>query len=301
MAKKSGRKAGPRPASTTRARPPRVAPPAQVARPFAGLAAECDLVALREFVPSATARLHLAGPDAREVLLGTVLPLACPALVREAGTDTAELGMLGLQVQQAASGDLSRDLGAALAWALTAVAGQSLTAVDPAAERPRLQDLLVCEGELDITVHDNFDWWVPPGAPADADVAVSLERATAAIMPTAPIVGVRGAWWVDAGEKAHVRWVRPEDEDLLMPALARVHAAGALTLGEGSRFAGSFRAHGLLVPVFDVDREMHAQEWTDAVAALGAALDFALTDDGPMTPAQRHSRDGLRARQVTIR
>src|SRR3712207_9354359 len=31
----------------------------RVARPFAGLAAECDLVALREFVPAATAPLTL--------------------------------------------------------------------------------------------------------------------------------------------------------------------------------------------------------------------------------------------------
>ena len=33
-----------------------------VTRPFAGLAAECDLVALRELLPSATAPLPLATP-----------------------------------------------------------------------------------------------------------------------------------------------------------------------------------------------------------------------------------------------
>lgn len=302
MAKKSGRKAGPRPASTKAPRPARVAPPAPVARPFEGLAAECDLVALREFVPSATARLTTVAPG-RELLLATVLPMASAALVREAdlgGQDAPELGILGLQVQQVPSEDLSRDLGRALAWALTAEAGQSLPSVDTATDGPRLQDLLEPSAQLEITVHDDFDWWVPGGA-SDPEVSASLERATQAIMPTAAVEGVRGAWWTDAGEKAHVRWVRPEAEDALMPALARVHAAGALTLGEGSRFAGSFRAHGLLVPVFDVDRESHAQEWAQAVAALGAALDEALTDDGPLTPAQRRSRDGLRARQVTIR
>ena len=36
------------------------APPAFVARPFAGLSGEADLVALRELVPSATAPLTLA-------------------------------------------------------------------------------------------------------------------------------------------------------------------------------------------------------------------------------------------------
>ena len=34
-----------------------------VTRPFAGLAAECDLVALRELLPSATAPLPLASPS----------------------------------------------------------------------------------------------------------------------------------------------------------------------------------------------------------------------------------------------
>ena len=33
-----------------------------VIRPFAGLAAECDLVAMREFLPSATAPLPLRAP-----------------------------------------------------------------------------------------------------------------------------------------------------------------------------------------------------------------------------------------------
>jgi hypothetical protein len=274
--------------------------PDPVSRPFEGLAAECDLVALREFVPSATATLTLAG-DGRPVLLGTVLPMASAALVRD---DAGEgLGMVGLQVQQVPGADLSRDLGAALQFARTANPGESLESVGGTVEAPRLQDLLVLDVPLEVTVHDDFGWWVPGDEPPTGEVALSLERANEAIMPTALVRadGVRSAWWVDAGEKAHLRWVRPEDEDALMMALARVHASGALTLGEGSRFAGSFRAHGLLVPVFDLDREMHAQEWAAATAVLGSALDEALAVDGPLTPAQRRSRDGLRARQVTIR
>src|SRR4051794_14873679 len=66
---------------------------AYVARPFAGLVAERDLVALREFVPSATAPLTVGG---RAVLLGTLLPGAAPAMVRDSG----EL-WLGLQVRHA--------------------------------------------------------------------------------------------------------------------------------------------------------------------------------------------------------
>lgn len=282
--------------------PRRVRPinPDPVGRPFEGLAAECDLVALREFVPSATASLTLVA-DGRPVLLGTVLPMASAALVRDDGG--AGLGMLGLQVQQVPGADLSRDLGAAVQFARTANPGESLESVGGTDQSPRLQDLLVPDAPIEVTVHDDFGWWIPGEEPPSGEVALSLERANAAIMPTALVLadGVRSAWWVDAGEKAHLRWVRPEDEDALMLALARVHAAGALTLGEGSRFAGSFRAHGLLVPVFDLDRDRHAQEWAGATAVLGTALDEALAVDAPLTPAQRRSRDGLRARQVTIR
>jgi len=274
------------------------------------LAAECDLVALREFVSSATAMLTLTEPG-RPVLLATVLPMASAALIREGsegsdggeGGDSDEVGMVGLQVQQVPSVDLSSDVGATVAWSRTAAAGTSLDVVTAAMDGPRLQDLLVADAHLDITVHQDFGWWIPGTEPPVGEVAASLERANAAVMPTDLVRadGVRSAWWVDAGDKAHLRWVRPEDEDDLMLALARVHAAGALTLGEGSRFAGSFRAHGLLVPVFDLDRDRHAQEWAAATASLGAALDEALTVDGPLTPPQRRSRDGLRARQVTLR
>ena len=123
------------------------------------------------------------------------------------------------------------------------------------------------------------------------------------IMPSARLEGdgVVAAWWVDAGEKAHLRWVRPEDEDELMLALARVHAAGGLHLGEGSRYAGSFRTHGLLVPVFDLDRELHAQEWASATAELGDRLAQALAVDAPLTSRRASRRDGLRGRQVTLR
>ena len=80
-----------------------------------------------------------------------------------------------------------------------------------------------------------------------------------------------------------------------------LQAAGALDLGEGSRFAGSFRTHGLLVPVFDLDPEVHPTEWAAGTKALGARLEETLADTSPMTTEQRRARDGLRSRQVTLR
>jgi uncharacterized protein DUF5926 len=291
---KGARKKGPKQASD---RKPKVRD-VFVGQPFEGLAAEPELIALREFVPSATAELTLA--DGGDVTLGTVLPMAAAAFVRSDGRR-----YLGLQVQTRSS-DISRDLGRSLKWLLDAKEGDVLgvpdTTTPPADdEHARLQDLLAPGAELDVTLHSDFGWWLPEDADATGDVAVSLERANAAIMPTERLGS--GAYWVLAGEKAHLRWVRPEPENLLLQALARLSAAGELGLGEGSRYAGSFRAHGLLVPVWDLDPEAHAREWAEAKDALGARLETALKslDDEPLNAAERRARDGLVGRQLTLR
>ncbi len=271
-----------------------------VTRPFDGLAAECRLVALREFVPSATAPLPLAGSDGRAVTLATVLPMAAAAVVRGDGS-----ALVGLQVQTR-SGDLSRDLGSAVRWAQHAEPGKSLPVVDAGtAADVRLQDLLVADEGLDVTLHPDFSWWIPGDEPPTGEVALSLERANAAILPTEAVTGdgVEAAYWTDVGDKAHIRWVRPEPEEQLLAAMARLSARDGLALGEGSRYAGSFRAHGLLVPVWDLDRERHAREWAPGAEAFGARLSGALEslDGEPLTETERRARDGLRGRQVTLR
>ena len=270
-----------------------------VARPFEGLAAEPELIALREFVPSATAPLKLAVEHERAITLATVLPMAAAALVRTDGS-----AFVGLQVQTR-SGDLSRDLARAVQWVLTAEPGDALpvVGVDDGANPGRLQDLLDVEAALEPVLHDDFGWWLPEDTQPTGDVALSLERANAAIMPSARLAGdaLHAAYWVDAGEKAHLRWVRPEPEEKLLPAMARLAADDQLHLGEGSRYAGSFRAHGLLVPVWDLDRELHVREWEPGAQALGERLLEALAVDSPLSDAERRSLDGLRGRQVTLR
>jgi hypothetical protein len=292
-----------------------------VLRPFEGLAGEVELIALREFVPSATVDLPLAGSPDRKVVLGTVLPMAAAAVVRSDG-----VGMIGLQVQTR-SGDLGRDLARAIRWTLDAEPGDVLSALprensaESAAEPetqpdavPNLQpdaekltDLLDPAGAFEPELHADFRWWLPEGADQPAgelasELALSLERANAAILPTERLRGadVRAAYWVDAGEKAHLRWVRPEPEERLLAALARLSVRGELDLGEGSRYAGSFRAHGLLVPVWDLDREMHAREWDEPAQRFARRLTGALVDE-PLSDAERRARDGLRGRQVTLK
>ena len=271
-----------------------------VTRPFAGLAAECDLVALRELLPSATAPLPLATPLDVPVTVASVLPGACAALVRPDG----EI-WLGMQVQTR-SGDLSVDLARALAWARTAEPG--VVAAGGRTGRPvSSSGCRTCSTPrraLDITVHRDFAWWlVPDDGEPSPEVAATLERANKVVMPTEP-VAERGGVLGRHRHQGALRWVRPEPEDALVAAIARLQARGELTLGRrqpDSRYAGSFRAHGLLVPVWDLDRELHPKEWAAPVTEFAARLERALADAAPLTDAERRARDALAGKQVTLR
>src|ERR1700712_1933153 len=161
--------------------------PVFVARPFSGLRSEADVVALREFVPAATAPLSLKSDD-RTVLLCSLLPAAAPALVREDGTI-----WLGLQVQHA-YGDPSRDLAAVLHKALDAEPGTMVGLAEAPGEGPRLQDLVGSE-PLDFPVHDGFDYWVPDLDDSDGSMAAALEQANDAAAPTRRVEGVEAAYW----------------------------------------------------------------------------------------------------------
>jgi hypothetical protein len=289
---KGGRKKGPKPDRKPKVRD------VFVGQPFEGLAAEPELIALREFVPSATAELSLVDSPERTVTLATVLPMAAAAFVRSDGE-----AFVGMQVQTRSS-DISRDLGRSLRWVLDAEPGDVLAVPDTTTahgEGERLQDLLVPGAELEATLHSNFNWWLPEDADSSREVGLSLERANEAIMPTERLSP--GAYWVLAGDKAHLRWVRPEPENVLLQALARLSAAGEIGLGEGSRYAGSFRAHGLLVPVWDLDPEAHAREWAAGANEFGVRLESSLKslETEPLNAAERRSRDGLIGRQLTLR
>lgn len=267
-----------------------------VGRPFEGLAGETDWVALRELVPAATAPVRLAGEQAeRPVVLTTVLPMAFPALVKPDGRI-----FLALQ-SPARSGDLSRDLAAVLAHALRAEPGTYVTATDLPGPGPRLQDLLVVDEPLAVDLQETFGYWLDDEAPSDPEVAASLQRANGAILPTRRLAAAPSAYWCQVPEKAHVRWVLPDGEDAALDALARLQAGDGLGLGAGSRYVGAFRAHGLLVPVWDLPREEAPSAYEDGLAALVGRYRDALAAPGALTPAERRVREGLRGRQLTLR
>lgn len=266
-----------------------------VARSFEGFASECDIVAMRELVPAATAPLSLSGEHAdRSVLLCSLLPGAAPALVRESG----EI-WLGLQVQHA-FGDAARDLGAVLELALATQEPGAVGLTRSPGPGKRLQDLLNPTAPLEVTVHDGFGYWIAD-LPDTEGLEEALEQANAGAAPTARLTSVTAAYWTDAGSKEHVRWVMPEAESELLDALARLHAADQDRLTDDTRFIGMFRAHGLLAPVWDVPVGTGAEALEDPAAAFKERLDEALAQQGALSAEERSARAGLATRQVTIR
>lgn len=269
-----------------------------VKRPFEGLASECDLVALRELVPAATAPLSLGegldGLDAsRAVKLCTLLPMAAPAMVRESG----EI-WLGLQVQHN-FGDPSRDLAAVLEAALATTEPGTVGLTAPPGPGRRLQDL-VTDAPLSVTVHDGFQYWVED-MDDSSELAAALEQAENAAAPTARLTEVEAAYWTQMGAKEHLRWVMGENEDDLLTALARLHVRGDDVIVPEARLVGMFRAHGLLAPVWDLTLGTGPEPLEEAATAFKAKLDEALADTSDLTTEERSARSGLANRQVTIR
>ncbi|WP_234433180.1 DUF5926 family protein, partial [Streptomyces sp. NRRL WC-3549] len=164
----------------------------------------------------------------------------------------------------------------------------------------QLQDLVDPDAAFEPVVHPGFEFWVPDSENAAPEVSASLERANSAAIPTTRLTGVDAAYWCETPEKNHLRWVMPHPEEQLLDALARLHAAGASSLGEDTRLVGSFRAHGLMVPVWDLPSSMGAQDCEKPAARFAERLADALASDAPLTGDERRARGGLTNRQVTL-
>ena len=274
-------------------------PAAYVRRPFAGMPGEPDWVALKEILPAATVTVPLAGAALVEggpstVTIATVLPMAWPALRRGDGA------VLIATQGGPESGDASRDLASALLAALAVEPGTPLVHVPLATDAtPALAELIDISGAPDLQVHEGFDFWVE-GQELEGDARESLERANASAVPTTKLAGVDSAFWCLLGGRPHLRLVLPDDEDVATDTLARLYAAGAAGLGEGSRLLGAFRAGGLLIPVWELAGGSAAADCEPAAAEFVSRYAAARTDD-PLTPEERRAKNGLLSRQVTLR
>ena len=269
-------------------------PPEFVRRPYEGLPGETGWVAMREIVPAATASVTFTlDGSPRDATIASVLPLAWPALHRADGALFAALQTGG------SSSDPSRDTAQTLLAAAALEPGEPLTAAPrTTAGGARLQDLLT-GSEFEVQLHEGFDFWVE-GQDLDAEGAASLERANEAITPTVALSSAEHAYWCRIGARTYVRWVLPHDEDLSTDALARLHAAGVSSLGEG-RLLGAFRAHGLLVPVWEVEPEADPLSYDEVLGVLAARLAEAVAAETPLTVEERRARSGISSRQLTLR
>ena len=281
MGKKSRRTKAPKPARMP-----------FVARTFEGMPGEGDWIALREFVPAATATVTLN--DGEQVRVCSLLPGSGAGIRRPDG----EI-WLGLQVLHN-HGDVSRDLAGTIETARETEPGNPVPVRDPGVG-DRLQQVVDPKSSFDVEVHDGFDFWVEG---TEAEGSDALAQANESVSPTERLTSVEAAYWVRMADKRYLRWVVTKNEDTVLDGFARLAAAGEETLGEGTKLIGMFRAHGLLVPVWEMDPAVvddGAAALDAPLAELSARLDAAIADDAPLTSEQRNARSNLTSRQLTIR
>ena len=151
-------------------------------------------------------------------------------------------------------------------------------------------------------VHDGFDYWVEGAADPDGEVAASMERANASVIPTARLASVPSAYWCRMGDKTHLRLGAARGRG---PAARRAGPAGRRRragLGPDSRYVGLVPrprpARPGVGPAAATGRPSALEE---PAAALRARLDEALRPHRPLTAEERRARAGLLSRQLTLR
>ncbi|MDD7505085.1 MAG: DUF5926 family protein [Actinomycetaceae bacterium] len=265
-----------------------------VERPFEGLSFERELVAMREIIPAATLTLKTnAEHGSAEVTLVTMLPQMVGALRRSDGV------LLVAMQTVMHSGDASLDLADRILAGIELEPGETYAQVDQPEPGPRLQDILDADVEPVFTLEEDFGFWVSEEDAGKDDVAHAIRDSHDQLIPTRAVPGIDGAFWARM-QREFVRWVRPESEDTVLNALARLQTRPELGF-DGGRFVGAFRALGLLIPVFELDRGTEADELTEPMRELEKLLDAQIANEAPLTPDEKRAKSGIISRQVTLR
>lgn len=278
-----------------------------VPRPFEGLPFEADLVCLRELVPAATATAKLTQEyGGHDITFATLLPAAWLAMHRQDG----QL-MAGLQTPFSSS-DPSRDVAWAILKIIDSEPGAYVEATSNPGPGPRLQDILDTSVPFKVTVAETFDYWLPADTdvtenlPADSPITAEqlregLEQANERIHPTEKLVSAPACYWTEMAGRVYVRWAFTEPEDTVMDGLARLHAAGTNTLGDLGKYLGCFRAHGIVVPVWELAERTTPDDVDAVLADFSAKLTATMGSTQPLTPEERRAKSGVVSRQLTIR
>ena len=265
-----------------------------VERPFEGLPHEPELVAMREILPLATLTVRTTEEfGAADVTLTTILPSMAAALRRKDGVVLVALQSI------TTSGDPSLDVASHLLQALELRAGEALQAPALPEPGPRLQDVLDPESFESMVLHEEPSFWMTPEEAAQPDNKEALQGSREQLIPTRRVEGVEGAYWCRMSRE-FVRYVRPEPRDAVLDGLARLRAAEACSFDE-SRFVGAFRAQGLLIPVWELQRGAEADELRGPMAGFREILEAAIASTEPLTAEEKRARAGIVSRQVTLR
>jgi hypothetical protein len=263
-----------------------------VARPLEGLALEATLVAMREILPAATATTSLA--DGGEVQFVTILPEQARSWRRADAVPVVAL-------QPAwSSDDVSQDLGNALAAALLAEPGEPGEPALLGAPGPRLQDLLDPDAAWDFQLADSLAFWSALDPESD-EFSAAVEASADQITPTKAVGETPNAYWTQLGEREFLRWSLGIEEDPLLDALARLQAKRQAGVMDGAKYAGAFRALGLVIPVWELPRGTTAEDLVSPIGDFRTRLDTALAETTPLDATERRSRAGLVARSLTLR
>lgn len=266
-----------------------------VARPLAGLALEAELVAMREILPAAVATATLAeAPGGGPVRLVTLLPQLARGFKAADGVP-----VVALQPSHP-SDDVSQDLGNALVAALAAEPKQAAAPAALGAGGPRLQELIDPAGASHFELKDSYEYWTELD-PENEDLADAAVKLADQVTPTAAVGEIAGAYWAQINGREYLRWSLGVEETELLDGLARLQAQRRAGVVEGAKYAGAFRALGLVIPVWELPPGMGAEELAEPLAVFKAALDEALADTSPLDANQRRSRAGLVARFRTLR
>jgi hypothetical protein len=269
-----------------------------VPRPLDGLPLEADLVAMREVLPAAVATARLAADAGRgedtEVRFVTILPD-----LQRSWRQADGVPVVALQPPRG-SDDVSQDLGNALVAALAAEPSEPGRPLPLGAGGPRLQELVDPTGPTEFELRSSLDFWTALN-PEDEALTEAAERSAEELTPTEQVPGVPRAYWSQFGTREYLRWSLGVEEDPLIDALARLQARREAGVMEGSKYAGAFRALGLVIPVWDLPRGTSAADLAEPAACFKVRLDEALADPSPLDANQRRARAGLVARSLTLR
>lgn len=265
------------------------------ARPFADLPNEADWVMLRELVAAGTIKAKTTKEyGSHDVLFVTQLPGVEPALKRSGGEILVSLHT------QNSSGDASRDLAQVLLTAADLAPGKVLRNVGRPEAGPRLQDVLDLAAGVEVKVHDDFEFWVDPSVERTEELIEQLETAKEMAVDGEAIAGVDSAYWFNVQPDYYLRWAFAEEEDTVIDAYARMRGQRDGEFG-GSKFAGYFRASGIVILVWDLPDGTTAEQITEPFSAWAQKFTAALGETTELDGAARRARAGIVARQVTLR